>query len=427
MSESKLIYKTISMLKSRLSMLELSNHSKFNTDHSVDMTCKPLDSSVQRNFKNEKNVTITFKDKTFLNANIGQISVDNDHYKHLGDGDDGDVILAENKTEKYVLKVFKRKIIEDDDNPETVEADQKEMDEIVADQALRELTALKLMSGHPNVSKLISTEVDTCNLHMDGRDLPESILVRMEYIPHAITLEKILDTHNHIDMATLGIVRKMRGPDESFHIDFGARVKLIAYLFGQCYSVSRELKRQGIYHRDCDACNIVISFPSLRLVLLDFARAEIKEMGIKKIKLIIDKESSEKIQEIKYDRYTNKNINKKSDLSSIFYHLENVVLHSFNGKFFKKYEDEREATKIFIKAIQKNIEIYYPLETPVNELIQFEEVWQIYKDQKWRIEELEPAVNNKTLLKMLETENSDEDSDPDSDERHRPSKKVSKS
>jgi hypothetical protein len=350
-----------------------------------------------------------------LNANLGTVRVDDRHYTVLGSGDDGDVILAENteeKPEKYVLKVYKRTIMKNDAHPDIAADDQEDMDKIVADQALREFTALKLMRGHPNVSRLISTEVDTCHLHMEDNDFPGSILIRMEYIPNAITLADIEEDPHSIDMATLGIVRTMRGSGISYHIDFRVRVKLIGYLFGQCFSVTDELRRHGIHHRDCDACNIVISFPSLRLVLLDFARADIP--GMKKIEEVMQERSSFKIKWIKNKRYRNLNIYDDSDRDTIFSHLKMVVRKSCMKGFFKNYTNEKKAIEIMIDAMKKNPEQYDIFEPPVRPLRQFQEVWEIYTDKRGlQIPTLDDPVNNELLLQLLEAEDSSEDKGDD--------------
>lgn len=384
MAHSRAVHETIQLLQARVSMLQLNKYPHVNT-------------------------------QTRLNANLGTVRVDDRHYTLLGSGDDGDVILAESETEKYVLKVYQRIIITDDINPETVEADQKEMDEIVADQALREFKALRSMRGHPNVSRLISTEVDTCNMHLNGVDFPGSLLVRMEYIPHAITLSDIFSGYNHVDMATLGIVKSMRGPHESFHIDFNDRVKLIEYLFGQCSSVSGELRMQGIYHRDCASCNIVISFPSLRLVLLDFARAEVP--GMKRIRDIISKNSSQKIKDIKQKRYHNYNDATDSDYVSMFSILEHIIKKNCNEGFFKNYTKEKKAIGMMINALKEKPLQYDVCEPPIEELKRFQEVWVTYTTQgTWRVEDLDDAVNSTQLLQYIKTEDNDKKSDEDEDD-----------
>lgn len=364
-----------------------------------------------------------------LNANLGRVRVDDHHYTHLGGGDDGDVILAENQegeNEEYVLKVYKRFIMKNDAYTDIAAEDQKEMDDIVADQALREFTALELMRGHPNVSRLISTEVDTCHLHIDGQDFPGSILIRMEYIPHAITLEDIKDDSDQVDMATIGVVRTMRGPDESFHIDFGVRAKLIGYLFGQCFSLSDELRRHRIHHRDCDNCNIAISFPSLRLVLLDFARADMP--GLQKTEDIIKKRTSYKMKKIRIKRYRNLNMFKKTDFDSIFYNLKTVIMKSCGEGFFKSYIQEMEAMEVMIDIMKSSPGRYDSIEPPVEPLRQFQEVWDIYTlEGPRRFQNLDDAVNNEILLQLLQSEDSDEEEDNDSDEALSLPHKIAKS
>lgn len=198
-----------------------------------------------------------------LHANIGKVRVNGTDFREVSSGEDGEVIMAVPQTAKsrtYVIKVFKCPTVDAKDQPE--------MDSIVLDQARREVTCLTLLKGHPNVPRLISKEVDTCTLLKDGVPHPKSVLIRQEYIKNLrdITNEKL---------EVLGL--NQDPVDKMYYVDYNDRNRLVQYVWGQAASLTCALSERGIYHRDVDDCNFMIQMPELRLVLLDFMRAEVPQ------------------------------------------------------------------------------------------------------------------------------------------------------
>ncbi len=63
--------------------------------------------------------------------------------------------------------------------------------------------------------------------------------------------------------------------DGNVSVDFVHMRRLVDYVYGQAASLVNTLNEKGIEHRDIDAFNFLIQPPSLRIVLMHFARAKI--------------------------------------------------------------------------------------------------------------------------------------------------------
>lgn len=304
-----------------------------------------------------------------LKANLGKIHVDGVQYKKIDQGDDGYIILAlddSDSTKKYIMKIFRTKEVSKEDQPA--------MDALVADQAKRELTALTLLKGHPNVAKLISTEIDTCGLHMDGLEYPGSLMIRQEYIPDLVKISSF-------DWSVLSIVREGCGKDSSFHIDFKARNRLIRYVLGQIASVVKALKENGIYHRDCNFFNVMIQKSRLHFYLLDFARADLP--GVAKADDLMKEPASEVMMRIKKTRYENLNYLAKSDFESIFRRTKMCILEACYSSLYDDNEDEEDVVRNIFDEAERDFDQLIPFaEPPKKELDQYEDVWNAYQVSK---------------------------------------------
>jgi len=320
------------------------------------------------------------KTTAFLKADLGEIHIDDVKYTQIKDGDDGDIIQAispdDSKQNPYILKVYKYPFVNDEDRPT--------MDAIVKDQAQRELTALMLLKGHPNVATLLSTEVDTCVLHRNGVDYPGSVLIRQEYIQNAVSIDEV-------NFKIMGLVAESAKPDTHYHVDFNVRLRLMGYILGQIASVTKALRDHGIYHRDLDSCNVVMLVPELRLYLLDFARADMPNM--ENIEDILKRPSSEAMTIEKRARYRNMNnlikgvYNPQSQAENV---QDWVILHalvkdkfesSCNTFLFESYEDETSAVCELLDEAEQSLgtdcESLLPLaDPPIKELEQHKHIHQ---------------------------------------------------
>jgi serine/threonine protein kinase len=225
-----------------------------------------------------------------LSGDIGRFVIgDGTNTLIRGNSDDGFLlkVLETPGQGEYVVKVFKRNqyltesspepaarvsdtgasdpVAEGQDAKDTKKSLKEESDAIVRDQAVREIKALTLLKGHPNIPTVLSTELDTCVLRRrNGQEL-HSWAIRMEYVPGL----------SDIRVSTLRFLGYVIDDAGHGHIDFGLRNRLALYLFGQVASITDALRRHGIEHRDIDGGNFKIQVPTLRLYLYDFARANV--------------------------------------------------------------------------------------------------------------------------------------------------------
>ncbi len=52
------------------------------------------------------------------------------------------------------------------------------------------LRVKKLLQGHPNISPLLSTEIDQCHIKLQDEleFMPETPVIRLSYVPHLLQL-----------------------------------------------------------------------------------------------------------------------------------------------------------------------------------------------------------------------------------------------
>jgi len=252
-----------------------------------------------------------------LSLDLGKITIEGITYKKIRSGDDGIIILvkhppdAPQEPKTYIIKAFTHK-------PTKNEKTRMGLDLITADQAMREWKSLTLLKGHPNVPQIISTELDTCALEVDNVVFPKAYLIREEYIENIYSI-----TSYYINY--LGI--SSNEDDTKFFIDYNLRTTLAKYLWGQVASLTKALRDHRIYHRDVDSCNFMIQMPSLRLFLLDFAKADIP--GMQSPQSIMNFEDDEEDSSVSLRRrtqYKNVNNNGKSDTRYKIDHTTTDVL-----------------------------------------------------------------------------------------------------
>jgi serine/threonine protein kinase len=167
-------------------------------------------------------------------------------------------VHATGRAEEYVVTVKKLPVAA------SVSLDDKYV-AVARDQVLREFKALTLLKGHPNVPGLLSSEVDTCTLHVKSDEILKSFLIKMEYLPN---LKDFYSTD-------LKNFEKILGDDGSVTIDFVHMHILVDYVYGQAASLVTTLNEKGIQHRDIDVNNFLIQPDTLRIILMDFARAKL--------------------------------------------------------------------------------------------------------------------------------------------------------
>jgi serine/threonine protein kinase len=196
-----------------------------------------------------------------LSGEMGDIVVDDGTNTLLKNNSDDGFIVKMHSTdhsEAYVIKVYKQ--------PENVNGPLREKYVAVAkDQVAREFKSLSLLKGHPNVPRLLSDEIDTGTLHIDDGKKLKSFILKTEYLPNL----------KNFYSSPFSRLEMMLDSDGSVFVDFAHMRRLVDYVFGQAASLMHFLQRYGIEHRDVDVENFLIQTNSLRIVLMDFARAKI--------------------------------------------------------------------------------------------------------------------------------------------------------
>ena len=177
-----------------------------------------------------------------------KLSYPPDHMHIIGNGDDG-----------LVFKVFNS---EREDTPIAIKTIRKlnghpSLNEIARDQAYREFKALKLIKNHPNFLKLYSNELDDCCVY----DNPpyDAWAIRMSYEPN---LWNIVEISRFFGLQALTI-------------DLLSHSSLVKYINYQMFDVLLHLERLNIRHRDLESVNVKVQMPAMRLVVFDFARADL--------------------------------------------------------------------------------------------------------------------------------------------------------
>jgi hypothetical protein len=240
-----------------------------------------------------------------LQNELGDITV-NDSTNSLipSESDDGFLVKmhgTDSGTGEHVLKIYKQGQAPDEFYQEKYKA-------VAKDQVTREFKALTLLKGHPNVPFLISTEVDTCTLHMDQKEPLKSWLIDMEYIPDM----------SHINEFSLGYPERVVEDDGSISVDFTLMHRLVDYIYGQAASLAHAMRVNGIEHRDIDWGNFMIQPHTLRLCLIDFARAKLPGLPdpteiVRRCEAVLDLAESTKedraLAEYKKKRYMTNNMN----------------------------------------------------------------------------------------------------------------------
>lgn len=185
--------------------------------------------------------------KTFHALKV-KLSYPPDHMHVIGNGDDG-----------LVFKVFNS---EREDTPIAIKTIRKLnrnpfLDAIARDQAYREFKALKLIKNHPNFLKLYSDELDDCCV--DDKPPYDAWAIRMSYEPN---LWNIVEISRFCGLQALTI-------------DLHSHSILVKYINYQMFDVLLHLEKLNIRHRDLDSVNVKVQMPAMRLLVFDFARADL--------------------------------------------------------------------------------------------------------------------------------------------------------
>ncbi len=125
-------------------------------------------------------------------------------------------VHATGKAEEYVVTVKKQPV-----SPDMLV--QQKYVAVAKDQVMREFKAYSMLKKHPNVPRLLSTELDTCSLHLKSDEILKSFLIKLEYLPN-------LKDFNTTDLKHL---EKIVGADNNITIDFLHMHRLVDYVYGQ--------------------------------------------------------------------------------------------------------------------------------------------------------------------------------------------------
>ena len=172
--------------------------------------------------------------------------------KVVGSGDDGLVFTVDNSV---AVKVYRR--FEGGDQLDKV------CNEIRQDQAYREFKALSLIGPHPNFARLISTELDICDVKISDNSIVGAWAIRTEYLQGAVAID------------TSFRLWGLSGKASAQIYDLRLRDDTYRYICGQVLSAVHAMRSMEIEHRDLDTSNIVVQPHTLRVVILDFARSRL--------------------------------------------------------------------------------------------------------------------------------------------------------
>ena len=187
---------------------------------------------------------------TTLNTLKGKLSYSPDHMQLIGNGDDGLVFkVISNEGESIAIKTI-RKL-----------NGSVSTDEIARDQAYREFKALKLIATHPNFLTLYSNELDDCTIHPSNGPPYDSWAIKMSYEPN---LWNIVDISRFFGL-------------QNSTIDLVSHSSLVKYMNYQMVVVLLYLEKIKIRHRDLESVNVKVQMPAMRLVVFDFARADLPD------------------------------------------------------------------------------------------------------------------------------------------------------
>lgn len=178
-----------------------------------------------------------------------RLSYSSDDMQIIGKGDDGlvfKVIQSREKSTPTAIKTI-RKL-----NGSPME------DAIARDQAYREFKALKLIGDHPNFLKLYSEELDDCFVDDPPYD---AWAIKISYEPN---LWNIMDISRFFGLQTSTV-------------DLVNHSSLVKYINYQMFDVLLHLETLKIRHRDLESVNVKVQMPAMRLIIFDFARADLPD------------------------------------------------------------------------------------------------------------------------------------------------------
>lgn len=184
----------------------------------------------------------------------------------LGHGEDGVVVKVTYTDERVEsVKLYIKELQSDNIRS-------REMNRIREDQANREFKGLNLVKGNPHFPSLISTELDTCGIELDDWSVSrygpfkDAWAIRMGYLEDSYSINHL---HTCFGVETEGGA-------------IGFNAVLLSDTFCcvaiQMTDAVRFLQEKGIFHRDLDACNVMVRLADFNVVIIDFAKADVPGM-----------------------------------------------------------------------------------------------------------------------------------------------------
>lgn len=195
----------------------------------------------------------------------------NADFKVIGEGDDGVVVLKPDKT--TAVKIFIMR-------GQEMKRVQTRIDfyrAVSKDQALRELKAITLLSGHKNFLKATTAHPQI--------EMIEYNLTEITRVANSPSLQfQYVENLMSIDNALLFFGFK-EGVDSVEHVlievnyknsmNFEHRNTLFKYMLHQLFSATEYMHSKRIVHRDLDSVNVKVIYPSIVIKIMDFAKADV--------------------------------------------------------------------------------------------------------------------------------------------------------
>lgn len=172
-------------------------------------------------------------------------------------GDDGFVYKITEGSVDMALKVFRLL-------PDSSQMKQ----EIVKDQASRELLALNIIRTHDNIVRPISKDIEAVNEEIEGRQHFNTFGFRMEYIPDLYSLNDVTFGWGYEPAISTNRNKKPI-------MNFESRNMIVRHILSQIFDVLLCLQTHNIRHRDLDYVNVKIVPKMMCLKVLDFARSDV--------------------------------------------------------------------------------------------------------------------------------------------------------
>ena len=204
---------------------------------------------------------------------------DTNDFKTLATGDDGITILKKLVDgHQTVIKCF----VDRGMKTHTDDSEIKFIKEIAKDQAMRELKAISLVGGHENFFSTATTpaklEVITLRTRFDSvyENIPS---IALNYVENLISIDNAtaffgfsegVENGSH----TLPLVEI----NYKNTMNFEHRNILFKYVSNQLFSATDYMHSRGITHRDLDSVNVQVVYPSIRVKIMDFAKAGIPDI-----------------------------------------------------------------------------------------------------------------------------------------------------